>query len=184
MGSDDNSLLGSPDELGLHVKEPHEHLRSEVAIVTGITEATLGTASVVSWAELRSDYRLIRAGIERAVPGFEDYEQRSPSAARSCCRIPRVTVAPSPPPRARLTSQHRRSSPSRSHPATWCCRHCAATDQFNTTVYGLSDHRGIEGGRLVVMLNRRDLAAMNSGSGRALAPLKFGDGGAYAARQA
>jgi molybdopterin-dependent oxidoreductase alpha subunit len=53
-----------------------EHLRSEVAIVTGIAEAALGTASVVDWAALRSDYRLIRAGIERVVPGFEDYEQR------------------------------------------------------------------------------------------------------------
>jgi formate dehydrogenase major subunit len=34
-------------------------------------------------------------------------------------------------------------------------------DQFNTTVYGLSDrYRGIEGGRRVVMVNRRDLDGM------------------------
>jgi len=33
-------------------------------------------------------------------------------------------------------------------------------DQFNTTIYGLSDrYRGIEGGRQVVLLNRRDLDA-------------------------
>jgi len=138
-----------------------EHLRSEVAIVTGIAEATLGAQSVVDWAALRSDYRLIRAGIERVVPGFEDFEQRV--AQRSGFVLPhpprdsRSFTTPSG--KAQFTA-----SPIETlevPPGHLVLQTLRSHDQFNTTVYGLSDrYRGIEGGRLVVMVNRRDLEAM------------------------
>jgi formate dehydrogenase major subunit len=39
-------------------------------------------------------------------------------------------------------------------------------DQFNTTIYGLSDrYRGIKGGRHVVMVNRRDLESLGLRAG-------------------
>lgn len=141
-----------------------EHLRSEVAIVCGLAEATLGAApadaTTIDWAGLRGDYGRIRAHIERVVPGFEDYEARvltktgfvlphpprdrrafdTPSgrAQFSTCELELLEV-----PAGHLVLQTMRSH-----------------DQFNTTIYGLSDrYRGIEGGRQVVLLNRRDIAA-------------------------
>jgi formate dehydrogenase major subunit len=138
-----------------------EHLRSEVAIVTGLAEATLGAESVVSWEALGADYSLIRAGIERVVPGFEDYEQRVSRRGGF--------VLPHPPRDSRTFTTasgkaHFTASPLETlevpagHLVLQTLR---SHDQFNTTVYGLSDrYRGIEGGRLVVMVNRRDLQAM------------------------
>ena len=133
-------------------------LRSEVAIVCGIAEATLPDHNGVDWAELKEDYRLVRRHIERTIPGFEDYEQRVAE--------PGGFVLPHPPrdsrtfetptgkaefavseltaldvPQGRLLLQTLRSH-----------------DQFNTTIYGLDDrYRGIKRGRRVVFLNRRDI---------------------------
>lgn len=138
-----------------------EHLRSEVAIVTGIAEAALGDRSVVDWAALRSDYRLIRAGIERVVPGFDDFERRV--LERSGFVLPHpprdTRTFHTPSGRAQFTA-----SPIETievPPGHLVLQTLRSHDQFNTTIYGLSDrYRGIEGGRLVVMLNRRDLKAM------------------------
>ncbi|WP_203336767.1 FdhF/YdeP family oxidoreductase [Nocardioides limicola] len=142
------------------------HLRSEVAIVTGIAEAALGPASVVNWRELRADYRLIRAGIERVVPGFEDFEarvvQRSGFVLPHPPRDSRTFVTGSG--RAHFTASP--IEPLQVPPGHLVLQTLRSHDQFNTTVYGLSDrYRGIEGGRLVVMVNRRDLAAMGLRAG-------------------
>jgi len=138
-----------------------EHLRSEIAIVTGIAEAALGDRSVVDWAALRSDYRLIRAGIERVVPGFEDFERRVVERSGFVLpHPPRDTRSfHTPSGRAQFTA-----SPVETlevPPGHLVLQTLRSHDQFNTTIYGLSDrYRGIEGGRLVVMVNRRDLKAM------------------------
>ena len=44
-------------------------LRSEVAIVTGLAEATLGDRHGIDWRAMRDDYRVIRRHIARVVPG-------------------------------------------------------------------------------------------------------------------
>ena len=49
-------------------------LRSEVAIVTGIAERTLGDRYGLNWRGMRDDYRTIRTHISRVVPGCETYE--------------------------------------------------------------------------------------------------------------
>ena len=136
-----------------------DQLRSEVAIVTGLAEATLATSGI-DWAGLRADYARIRGHIERVVPGFEDYEARvttrtgfvlphPPRDARAFdtpSGLARFTTSPLEVldvPAGHLVLQTMRSH-----------------DQFNTTIYGLSDrYRGIEGGRHVVLLNRDDIAA-------------------------
>jgi molybdopterin-dependent oxidoreductase alpha subunit len=136
-----------------------EQLRSEVAIVTGLAESTLGPHSV-GWASLRGDYSLIRAHIENVVPGFDDYEERVLTKTGFVLpHPPRDRRAfDTPTGRAQFTASdldllevppgHLVLQTMRSH------------DQFNTTIYGLSDrYRGIEGGRHVVLLNRRDLEA-------------------------
>ncbi len=133
-------------------------VRSEVAIVTGIAEAALGERTPVDWAALRGDYRLIRAHIERVVPGFDDYESRVLTKSGFVLpHPPRDELAfETPSGRALFTATtlelldvpagHLVLQTMRSH------------DQFNTTIYGLSDrYRGIEGGRQVVLLNGRDI---------------------------
>ena len=50
------------------------HLRSEVAIVTGLGRALFGDD--VGWADMADDYRVIRRHIEHVVAGFENFEAR------------------------------------------------------------------------------------------------------------
>jgi molybdopterin-dependent oxidoreductase alpha subunit len=140
------------------VLEPaSEHLRSEVAIVCGIAQATLRGRSTVDWVSLAADYDRVREHIEHVVPGFVQYNARVrepggfylpnpvrdgvfPTASRraqfSVVSIPEHPLAPG---QLLLTTL-------RSH------------DQFNTTIYGEGDrYRGISGGRRVVFLNPDDM---------------------------
>ena len=137
-----------------------EHLLSEVAIVTRLAEATLGSASPVEWAALRDDYRRIRRHIERVVPGFEDYERRVMEPGGFVLpHPPRDTrTFPTPSGRAHFTVSEVETI--EVPPGHLLLQTLRSHDQFNTTIYGLSDrYRGIEGGRNVVMLNASDIEA-------------------------
>jgi molybdopterin-dependent oxidoreductase alpha subunit len=134
------------------------HLRSEVAIVTGLAEATLGNRYGIDWRGMREDYREIRRHIARVVPGCESYEV---NVSR-----PGGFVMPHPP-------RDSRSFPTKSGLAEFTVSTIQALqlppghlilqtmrshDQFNTTIYGFSDrYRGIERGRRVVFVNPLDI---------------------------
>lgn len=143
-----------------------EHLLSEVAIVTRLAEATMGSSTPVEWAALREDYRRIRRHIERVVPGFEDYERRIAAPGGFVLpHPPRDTrTFPTPSGRAHFTvSAVETIDVPRGHLLLQTLR---SHDQFNTTIYGLSDrYRGIEGGRNVVMLNAADIEAQGLRAG-------------------
>ncbi|MEB3046127.1 FdhF/YdeP family oxidoreductase [Rhizobium mulingense] len=146
------------------------HLLSEVAIIAGIAQATVGP-SVVDWAELAEDYDRIRDHIEATIPGFEDYNRRlrkprgfylrnaaahrqwqtpTGKASFSCQALPEQTVHQ----RARKSERRFALQTFRSH------------DQYNTTVYGLDDrYRGVYGERQVIFINPEDLKAMNAEAG-------------------
>jgi len=132
-------------------------LRSEPAIVAGLARAVLGGRSRVPWEELVADYDRIRDRIARVVPGFEDFNRRVrrpggfalPNAARqrrfatpsgrACFRVHPLPRLRPDPGRLLLTTL-------RSH------------DQFNTTVYSDDDrHRGIAGGRRVLLVHPEDI---------------------------
>ncbi|MCW2595801.1 MAG: oxidoreductase alpha (molybdopterin) subunit [Jatrophihabitans sp.] len=132
------------------------HLRSEVAIVTGLGLALFGED--VGWGEMRDDYRTIREHIEHVVPGFHAFEERVahpggfilPSGPRDSRTFPTATgkarFTVNPPDTVTVPDGHLLLQTVRSH------------DQFNTTVYGLDDrYRGIKGGRRVVFVNADDL---------------------------
>lgn len=137
-------------------------LRSEVAIVSGLAKAVLGSG-IVDWDGLCCDYGRIRDRIERVVPGFANFNERAeagfylPNAARegrfeTDSGRARFTVHPIPQQRAGTGELLLMTI--RSH------------DQFNTTVYGLDDrYRGIKGGRRVVFMNRADMEARSLASG-------------------
>ncbi len=134
-------------------------LRSEVAIVTGMAEATLGSRYGIDWPGMREDYRRIRTHIARVIPGCESYEVNVsrpggfilPHPPRDSRTFPtasgRAELVVSPIEALELPPGHLVLQTLRSH------------DQFNTTIYGLSDrYRGIEGGRRVVFVNPADIA--------------------------
>ncbi|KQQ21126.1 hypothetical protein ASF48_11365 [Rathayibacter sp. Leaf299] len=148
---------------------PSEHLRSEVAILTGIAERLLAgreNAPVADWAALREDYRLIRGHIANVVPGFEDFEAR--------VSTPGGFVLPHPPRDERrfetATGRARFTANPLEYPRVPEGRLLLQTlrshDQFNTTIYGRDDrYRGIHGGRRVVFVNASDLAALGIADG-------------------
>ncbi|MCD1265416.1 CbbBc protein [Shinella sumterensis] len=146
------------------------HLLSEVAIIAGIAQATVGS-SVVDWEELAEDYDLIRDHIEATIPGFEDYNARlrkprgfllrnsashrewdttSGKASFAAAALPAET----PHQQARKSKGRFALQTFRSH------------DQYNTTVYGLDDrYRGVYGERHVIFIHPDDLKDMNAAAG-------------------
>jgi molybdopterin-dependent oxidoreductase alpha subunit len=149
------------------IKPASEHLRSEVAIVTGLAQAVFGDDPHVPWRALVTDYDRIRDRIARVIPGFTDYNRRvrerdgftlphpprderrftTPSghALFTANRLEVLRV-----PQGRLILQTLRSH-----------------DQYNTTIYGLDDrYRGIHAGRRVVLVHPDDIARLGLDDGQ------------------
>lgn len=135
------------------------HLRSELEIVAGMAQATLGDRATVDWQRLVDDYDRVRDHIEHVVPGFVQYNRkvREPGGFY-LPNAPREGTFPTPSghahftvnalPEHRLTDGQLLLTTLRSH------------DQFNTTIYGENDrYRGVYGGRRVVFLNEQDMQA-------------------------
>lgn len=138
-----------------------QHLRSEVAIVAGIAEATLGDRHGIDWAGMSADYGKIRDHISRVVPGFADYNSKVDR--------PGGFVLPHPPRDSRtfttksglgefVASPIEALQVPESHVLLQTLR---SHDQFNTTIYGHSDrYRGIKDGRRVVFIHADDITGL------------------------
>ena len=135
------------------------HLKSEVEIVCRIAEATLGDRYGINWSGMRKDYSVIRGHISRVVPGCESYEVN--------VRRPGGFVMPHPPRDSRtFSTRSGRAEFAVSPievlqvpPGHLILQTLRSHDQYNTTIYGLSDrYRGIEGGRKVIFLHPDDIA--------------------------
>ena len=143
------------------LKPASEYLRSEIAILTGIAEATLGDRYGIDWKDMREDYRNIRTHIARVVGGCDGYEVN--------VRRPGGFILPHPPRDSRTFETPSGKAEFTSSPIDvlqvpdghLLLQTLRSHDQFNTTIYGLSDrYRGIEGGRRVVFVHREDIAAL------------------------
>lgn len=136
------------------------NLRSEANIVSGIAKAIekqIGL-SRIKWEELASDYDAIRDSIERVIPGFESYNERS--------RENGGFYLPNPP-------RDSRTFPTNTGLANFISNDLASIsvkegeflmmtirshDQYNTTIYTENDrYRGIFGGRRVILMNKTDM---------------------------
>ncbi|QGG40533.1 FdhF/YdeP family oxidoreductase [Aeromicrobium yanjiei] len=137
-----------------------DHVRSEIAIIAGIAQATIGDRHGIRWAEMAEDYNIIRHHISRVVPGCEEYTHNVdrpggfvlPHAPRDSrifeTKSGKAEVIASPLEVLQVPEGHFVLQTLRSH------------DQFNTTIYGLSDrYRGIEDGRRVVFMHPDDISA-------------------------
>jgi molybdopterin-dependent oxidoreductase alpha subunit len=143
------------------LKPASPYLRSEVAIVSGIAEATLGDRYGLDWKGFRDDYRNIRTHISRVVAGCEGYEVN--------VRRPGGFVLPHPPRDSRTFETKSGKgefavSPIdvlQVPPGHLILQTLRSHDQFNTTIYGLSDrYRGIENGRRVIFVHREDISTL------------------------
>ena len=139
-------------------------LRSEVAIVAGIGAALFGTD--LGWAEMGSDYSVIRAHIAHVVDGCADYEARaSAPGGFTMPRPPRDSLTfGTASGRARFTANP--VTAVEVPPGHIVLQTLRSHDQFNTTVYGLNDrYRGVHGGRRVVFVSGDDLASFGLADG-------------------
>ena len=143
-----------------------EHLLSEVAIICGLARALFSEHHAVPWREFEGDYDRVRDRIARVVPGCTDYNTR--------VRQPDGFVLPHPPRDTREfrtgTGKANFTTSELEYPAVPAGRLLLQTlrshDQYNTTIYGLSDrYRGIEGGRRVVLVHAGDLAELGFADG-------------------
>ncbi len=151
-------------------------LKSEVEIIAGLAEATLGKDHPVPWKQFSEDYGAIRARIERVVPWFDDYSLRAmepggfrlpnPASERiwetpeSRAVFGTDAISVFEPREGRLVLQTLRSH-----------------DQFNTTIYGNNDrYRGIANGRRILMANPEDLAARGIRAGERVDITSFWEG--------
>jgi molybdopterin-dependent oxidoreductase alpha subunit len=143
-----------------------DELRSEVAIVCAIAEATIQDRVAIDWRGFARDYDTIRDRISRTIPGFDDYNRRIrsddgfvlPHPPRDERRFPTASG------RARLTVNE--LEPLVCPPGRLLLQTLRSHDQFNTTIYSYDDrYRGVRGGRRVVFVNPADLDELGIADG-------------------
>jgi molybdopterin-dependent oxidoreductase alpha subunit len=139
------------------LEPPSEHLKSEVAIVCELAEATLGS-KLLNWLDLRDDYGRIRDLIEQTISDFEQFNERIqqpegfylPNAARE--GVFQTTTQ-------KANFSINTYQPTILQAGELLMMTIRSHDQFNTTIYGLNDrYRGIFNERRVVLMNRDDMA--------------------------
>ncbi|HEY6537830.1 MAG TPA: FdhF/YdeP family oxidoreductase [Candidatus Dormibacteraeota bacterium] len=138
-----------------------DDLRSEVAIVCGLAQRTLGERVAIDWLGMAHDYSVIRDHIAQVVPGFADFNQKITD--------PRGFLLPHPPRDERrfaTATNKARFTVNQLElvevpPGRLLLQTIRSHDQFNTTIYSHDDrYRGIHDSRRVVLVNPDDLAEL------------------------
>lgn len=141
-------------------------LLSEISIVTRLARAVLGDEGPIDWAGFERDYNTIRESISRVVPGFADFNRQVrrkggfvlPNGPRDSRTFPTTTG------KAMITVNE--LVPVECPPGRLILQTIRSHDQFNTTMYSLSDrYRGIKNGRDVVFVNPDDLLELGLADG-------------------
>ncbi|MBO3273328.1 FdhF/YdeP family oxidoreductase [Hymenobacter defluvii] len=131
---------------------------SEVAIVSGMALATLGSKSTVDWVACTENYDTIRDHIGRVIPGFDKFNEK--------VRRPGGFYLPNGPRERNFTTANGKANftctPYEKHvlePDQLVLTTIRSHDQFNTTIYDYNDrYRGVHNERRVIFLNRQDMA--------------------------
>ncbi len=156
-----------------HRKPASAQLRSELAIVAGIAKAALAPNPKVEWDAWTADYARVRDLIEATYPDdFRDYNARMNEPGgfwRGNSAHDRIWETETG--RAIFTTPDNPTSTGfEDRPGRYRLLTMRSNDQFNTTIYGLSDRfRGIEGTRDVVLMNAADIAAAGMRPGQSVA---------------
>ncbi|HEY4131586.1 MAG TPA: molybdopterin dinucleotide binding domain-containing protein, partial [Gemmatimonadaceae bacterium] len=137
-----------------------EYFKSEIAIICGIADATLGEQTTVDWPGLAANYDRIREHIEHVVPGFTQYNARVREAGGF--------YLPNDPYQGRFKTDTRQAKFTvhaiphlELEPGQLLLTTIRSHDQFNTTIYAENDrYRGVAGGRRVILVNAADMSAL------------------------
>jgi molybdopterin-dependent oxidoreductase alpha subunit len=147
------------------LKPVSKNLLSEPLIVCKMAKAVFKEKTVVNWDKYMEHYDNIRWDIERTIPGFDHYNDRSklpggfylPNSAREGvfktntgkANFKVATVTP-----IQIEKDELIMMTIRSH------------DQFNTTIYGLDDrYRGVHNERRVIFMNHNDIVKLGYKAG-------------------
>ncbi len=142
-------------------KPASQHLMSELAIVAGLAKATLPENPRVKWDEWVADYGRVRDLIAETYPnefhGFNDRMFTPGGFYRGNAARDRIWKTESG--KAEFTTPDVMTSIGFDDaPGRYRLLTMRSNDQFNTTIYGLSDRlRGIEGRRDVLLMNPADI---------------------------
>jgi len=136
-------------------------LKSEVAIVAGLAKATLPANPKVKWDEWVADYSLIRDEIAETYSAeFHDFNARmwEPGGFYRGNKA-RERIWQTKSGRAEFTTPDMLTAVDFADaPGRYRLITMRSNDQFNTTIYGLSDRlRGIEGTRQVLLMNPEEI---------------------------
>jgi molybdopterin-dependent oxidoreductase alpha subunit len=145
-----------------------EHVRSEPFIVAGMAKAVLPPNPKIDWDKWVGDYSLVRDAIEATYSDqFKDFNKRMfkpggfprPLGARE-----RKWNTPNG--KANFTVPESLSEPANDPPGVFRLMTVRADGQFNTTIYKENDRfRGVEQGRLVVLMNEADMKHLQLSKG-------------------
>lgn len=152
-------------------KPAGEGLLSEPKIVAGLAKALFPASGKVDWEAWSDDYSLVRDAIAQSYPSiFANFNER--------IKDPQGFDRPLPARERKWATKNGKAnfiSPRSlsEDPDLPRCREGVLTlitvrsnDQFNTTVYGYEDRlRGISGTRMVVLMNRADMAGLGVDDG-------------------
>jgi molybdopterin-dependent oxidoreductase alpha subunit len=141
------------------LKPVSKELRSENQIICAIARETLQHRTKVDWDKYGKSYDEVRDLVARFIPGFEGYNKKvrrpggfylpnGPRAGKFSSPEfgDKMPFTISKVPQLILQADEYRMASVRSH------------DQFNTTIYGLSDrYRGVHGERRVIFMNPQDI---------------------------
>lgn len=146
------------------------HLLSETAIICELAKATLPFHPRWLWDEWRGDYARIRDLIAQTFPDqFADMDRRMHQPGgffRGNDARERRWLTPSG--KAEFTDPSVLNAGSQDAPAdALTLITLRSNDQFNTTIYGLSDRlRGLEGNRMIVLLSPSEIARIGLAEGQ------------------
>ncbi len=162
----ENSMGVVHDSQGI-LPPASEHLKSEVAIVAGIAEATLAGRTNIDYAALKDDYNRIREHISHVIPGCENYSERVRGAGFYLPNGPREGKFTTDSGKAKFTVHPIPERPLGE--GQFVMMSIRTHDQFNTVVYGLDDrYRGVYNERRVILLNPDDMAEQGIDKGDVL----------------
>jgi anaerobic selenocysteine-containing dehydrogenase len=139
-----------------------DQLKSEVAIVCGMARATL-TGMTIDWQSFEDDYDLIRDKIEEVFPDlFTAFNARIRKPGGF--RLPNGAserIWHTPTGKAQfLIFRGVAEDPPVPHPEMLRLASLRSHDQYNTTIYSMSDrYRGVYNTRTVIFMNKDDMAA-------------------------
>jgi molybdopterin-dependent oxidoreductase alpha subunit len=137
-----------------------EMLRSEPAIVAGMARATLASKTVVEWETFVANYDLIRDAIEAVFPIFQGYNARIrvPGGFHLMSTARERIWATASGKANFMVYDGLGEDPELGDPAAIWLTSVRSHDQYNTTLYSLSDrYRGIHNERQVLFISPEEI---------------------------